>query len=226
MAVPEMAQTDDALLIQVDSRLTPMCAFVPRQLTRDQMISLFPKLWITKYEPLHQAIQSIQSNNPFFIREENGEVETRFLKALPEKKDVIVFPTHMAILQPVPQVAEKCLVIKAFCEDGKPCYEGKSSSGHIWWDICDCDECKEESIDDDDQPRRRKKKSPQQSLKERYEAGDPEVDLLGEPSGKFDYYIFYPTTRKQKPQSPPPCKETKPEQDTNHEPKPPLIPYY
>ena len=140
MVVPEMAQTDDALLIQVESRLTPMCAFVPRQLIRDQMISLFPKSWITKYEPLHQAVQSIQSNNPFFIRKENGEVETRFLKALPEKKDVIVFPTHMAILQPVPQVAEKCLVIKAFCEDGKPCYDGKSSSGHIWWDICDCDE--------------------------------------------------------------------------------------
>ena len=100
-------------------------------------------------------------------------------------------------------------------------------SGHTWWDICDCDECKEESIDDDDQPRRRKKKSLQQSLKERYEAGDPEVDLLGEPSGKFDYYVFYPRTKKQKPQSsPPPCKELKPKQDPNHEPKPLLIPYY
>ena len=30
------------------------------------------------------------------------------------------------------------LQIKAFREDGKPCYEGKSPSGHIWWDICDC----------------------------------------------------------------------------------------
>ena len=90
-------------------------------------------------------------------------------------------------------------VIKAFCEEGKPYYEGKSSSGHIWWDIYDCDECKDESIDDDDQPRGRKEKSLQQSLKERYEAGDPEVDLLGEPFGKFDYYVFYPKTKKQKP---------------------------
>ena len=61
----------------------------------------------------------------------------------------------MAMPQPVPYVVEKSLVIKAFCEDGKSCYEGKSLSGHIWWDICDCDECKEEY---DDQPRRRKKK--------------------------------------------------------------------
>lgn len=31
----------------------------------------------------------------------------------------------------------------------------------------------------------------QQKFRERYEAGDPEVDLLGEPSGKFDYYVLY-----------------------------------
>ena len=95
---------------------------------------------------------------------------------------------------PISYVAEKGLVIKAFCEDGKPCYEGKSPFGHIWWDICDCNECKEESIDDDDQPRRRKKKLFQQSLKKIYEVGDPEVDLLEKPFGKFDYYVLYPRT--------------------------------
>ena len=100
VAVPEMAQTDDALLIQVDLGLTPMCTFILRQLTRDQMTSLFPESWITKYESLHQAVQPIQSNNPFFIMKENGEVETRFLKAPPEKKDVMVFLIHMAMLQP------------------------------------------------------------------------------------------------------------------------------
>ena len=131
------------------------------------------------------------------------------------------------MLQPIPYVAEKGFLIKAFCKDGKPCYEGKSSSSHIWWDICDCEECKEESIDDDDQLRRRKKKLLQQNLKERYEAGNPEVDLLGEPSGKFDYYGLLSQNKKQKPQSSPPsCKESKPKQDPNHEPKPPLIPYY
>ncbi|KAK9997964.1 hypothetical protein SO802_017567 [Lithocarpus litseifolius] len=160
------------------------------------MISLFSESWITKYESLHQAIQPIQSNNPFFIRKENGEIETRFLKASLEKKDITVFPTQIAMLQPVPYVTEKSLAIRALSEDGKPCCEGKSSSGHIWWDICDCDECKEESIDDDDQPKGRKKKSSQQSLKERYEAGDPKVDLLGEFFGKFDYYVFYPRTKK------------------------------
>ena len=129
------------------------------------------------------------------------------------------------MLHLVSYVYEDGLKINAFREDGKSCYEGKSPSGHIWQDIYDCDDCKEELIDDDDQPRRRKKKLPQQGLKERYEASEPEVDLLGDPFGKFDYYVFYPRTRKQKPLLPP-CKETKPKQDTNHEPKPPLIPYY
>lgn len=40
--------------------------------------------------------------------------------------------------------------------------------------------------------KKRKQKSPQQLLQDRYEKGDPQVGLLGEPSGKFDYYVLYP----------------------------------
>lgn len=39
---------------------------------------------------------------------------------------------------------------------------------------------------------RKGKKTPQQLLQDRYEKGDPEVGLLGEPSGKFDFYVLYP----------------------------------
>ena len=105
------------------------------------MTFLFPGSWITKYEVLHQAIKLVQLKIPFFIRKENGDVETRFLSAPPEKTDVTVFPIQMAMLQPISYLGEKGLEIKAFREDGKPCYEGKSPSSHIWWDICDCDEC-------------------------------------------------------------------------------------
>ena len=154
MVVPDMA-----LLIQVDLGMTPMCTFVSKQLTRDQMTSLFPESWITKYETLHQATRLVQSNNPFFIRNENGEVETRFLVTPPEKKDVTVFPTQMAMLQPVSYDCEDGLKIKAFHEDGKSCYEGKSPSGHIWWDIYDCAVCKEEEGFEEDYSRRRKKNS-------------------------------------------------------------------
>ena len=53
MAVLDMAQSNDALLIQVDPRMTRMWTFVPRQLNKDQMTSLFLESWITKYEMLH-----------------------------------------------------------------------------------------------------------------------------------------------------------------------------
>ncbi|KAK4583122.1 hypothetical protein RGQ29_026064 [Quercus rubra] len=156
MAVPDIAQSNDALLIQVDPGMTPI--------------------------------------------KESGEVEAKFLMAPSEKKDVTVFPTQIVMLQPVSYASEDGLQIKAFREDGKPCYEGKSPSGHIWWDVCDCVDCQKEESFEEDWPKR-KKKSSQQKLKERYEAGDPEVDLLGEPSGKFDYYNFPPLESFDHPQT-------------------------
>ena len=132
------------------------------------MCSLFLESWITKYEMLHQVTKPIQSNDPLFIRKENGEVETRFLIAPLEKKDVTVFPTQIAMLQLVSYDCEDGLKIKAFREDGKPCYEGKTPSSHIWWDACDCVDCQEEEVFKQDYSRR-KKKSSQQILKERYE---------------------------------------------------------
>ena len=56
----------------------------------------------------------IQSNDPLFIRKANGEVETRFLTAPPEKKDVTVFPTQISMLQLVSYVWEDGLKIKTF----------------------------------------------------------------------------------------------------------------
>ena len=132
MVVPDIAQSNDVLLIQVDPGMTPMCTFVPRQLNKDQMMSLFPESGITKYEMFHQATKPIQSKDPLFIRKANGEVETKFLMAPSKKKDVTVFPTQITMLQPVSYVGEEGLQIKAFREDGKPCYEGKSPSDHIW----------------------------------------------------------------------------------------------
>ena len=125
------------------------------------------------------------------------------------------------MLQLVSYDCEDGLKIKAFREDGKPCYEGKTPSGHIWWDACDRADFQEEEVLKQDYSRR-KKKSSQQILKERYEAGDPEIDLLGEPSGKFDYYVLYLRTRKQiLPFFSSPCKENRDQTQ-----KPPIIPYY
>ena len=84
--------------------------------------------------------------------------------APPKKKDVTVFPTQIAMLHLVSYVYEDGLKINAFREDGKSCYEGKSPSGHIWLDICDCAERRKGETLEEDYSRRQKKKSTQHSL--------------------------------------------------------------
>lgn len=80
----------------------------------------------------------------------------------------------------------------AYYRDGTPIHQGEDEGGHEWGGICNCVLCLEGNTLE--KPKE-KKKSSQQKLHERYQAGDPEVGLLGEPSGKFDYYVLYPKTK-------------------------------
>ena len=81
------------------------------------------------------------------------------MTAPPEKKEVTVFLTQIAMLHPMPYDSENGLKIIAFRENGKPCYEGKSPSSHIWWDICECADCQKEEAFEEDHLRRKKKSS-------------------------------------------------------------------
>ncbi|KAI3825588.1 hypothetical protein L1987_07079 [Smallanthus sonchifolius] len=80
-----------------------------------------------------------------------------------------------------------------------------SNTEHFQYDVCNCKTCLEEADRveyDEDVPK--KKKGSQKSLKKRYKTGDLRVSLLGEPSGKFDYYVLYgDSPLKSKPK---PCK--------------------
>ncbi|GJZ87937.1 putative zinc finger, CCHC-type containing protein [Tanacetum coccineum] len=53
--VPGQDNAGDALLIDVDSNATPTCTYVPRQLSRDELVKLLLEKWITNYEQIHQA---------------------------------------------------------------------------------------------------------------------------------------------------------------------------
>lgn len=74
--------------------------------------------------------------------------------------------------------------------------------------------------------RRNGKKSSQQLLQERYEAGDLELGFLGDPSGKFDYYVLYP--QKKQPPDALPLDDwgTNPSPKYRPPPPPTLQPYY
>ncbi|GJV21837.1 hypothetical protein Tco_1370857 [Tanacetum coccineum] len=64
-------------------------------------------------------------------------------------------------------------------------------------------------------------------LKRRYEKGDPTVGLLGEPPGKFDYYVVYPKAEPSQPLSPPHKTLPSPHKPPPTSPPPPpkLSPY-
>ncbi|GJR02305.1 hypothetical protein Tco_0525289 [Tanacetum coccineum] len=84
--------------------------------------------------------------------------------------------------------------------DQEPAQEVK----HIWWDVYNCEIFLDEAAKiDDDEDLLKKRKSSQQKLKRRYEKGDPSVGLLGQPSGKIDYYVLYPKAEPSQPPSPP-----------------------
>ncbi|KAL1207261.1 hypothetical protein V5N11_028006 [Cardamine amara subsp. amara] len=83
--------------------------------------------------------------------------------------------------------------VSSFDSLGEPIYVFADETGHKYFDICDFQRCLMESSDEEGAPRRRRrKKSLQQKPKKRYESGDPQVGLLGKPSGKnFEYYVLY-----------------------------------
>lgn len=88
----------------------------------------------------------------------------------------------------------------AYKLDGSPVHQGKDINGHIWWDVdCSCDACYDDSMFE--------RKTTQQKLHERYMAGDAEVGLLGEPTGKFDYYALFSKIDKSASESSAPLPE-------------------
>ncbi|GJS28656.1 putative zinc finger, CCHC-type containing protein [Tanacetum coccineum] len=204
--VPGQDNAGDALMIDVDSNATPTCTYVPRQLSREELVKLLPEKWITNYEQIHQApVRSTSA--PEFVRHENGLVEIKFSSSQPKSDNV--FPTGIHMITPT---------------DQEPAQEIK----HIWWDVCNCESCLDEAakIDDDDEDLPKKRKSSQQKLKRRYEKGDPTVGLLGEPSGKFDYYVLYPKAEPSQPLSPPHKTPPSPHKPPPTSPPPPkLSPY-
>uniref|UniRef100_A0A251U066 Uncharacterized protein n=1 Tax=Helianthus annuus TaxID=4232 RepID=A0A251U066_HELAN len=164
----------DALLIDIDSNATPTCTYVPKQLSGEELTKLLPEKWITNYEQIHQApVQT--TTTPDFVRHQDGQVEVRFARQ--DRREIF---STISMLQP-------------------------AEEPHFPFDVCDCQECLDEAyeLEYKEETKRKKKKGSQNALKKRYEAGDPNVGLLGEPSGKFDYYVLYGDSKPKPKQTQP-----------------------
>ncbi|KAF5797000.1 hypothetical protein HanXRQr2_Chr08g0358451 [Helianthus annuus] len=173
----------DALLIDIDSNTTPTFTYVPKQLSREELTKLLPEKWITNYEHIHQVpVQT--TTNPDFVRHQDGQVEVRFAKQ--DRREI--FSTG-SMIQPVDEP-------------------------HFPFDVCDCQECLANAyqLEYKEETKNKKKNGSQNALKKRYEAGGPNVGLLGEPSGKFDNYVLYGYSKPKPKRSKPPLQRHPPTQ--------------
>ncbi|KAL2518739.1 Reverse transcriptase domain-containing protein [Abeliophyllum distichum] len=163
----------------------------PDKIPRNELLKLIPDTWLTSYEQNHQNSknsQPIQSTTHHFRRNSKGQVEIMF-KREPTQKRLPCFPTQHAFTK-----AEDNIPIHAFDSDGKPIYV-QSHEGDSYWDVCFCKRCTKGTRSDS-----RKARTSQHKLQEEYEQKSPHVGLLGEPSGKFDYYVTYtPPPRSDDP---------------------------
>ncbi|VVA93505.1 unnamed protein product [Arabis nemorensis] len=70
--------TEDALLIQLESQHSPSCIHIPRQIPKDELIKLLPESWVTNYEKLHENSTPIQSVDSSISRRKDGAIQIEF----------------------------------------------------------------------------------------------------------------------------------------------------
>ncbi|KAF4369255.1 hypothetical protein F8388_022911 [Cannabis sativa] len=176
-------QTQDALLISVDFKQVPTCTHVPKQMTTEELTKLLPKSWVTNYEKLHKPQPMVQTTTkPSYHTKEDGSIKIIFDRS--QTKTPSCFCTQY-VITPIQPIDPKILY---FDSQGKPIYAFESSNRHKYWDVCNCKSCSK-----DDEPSR----SPTlgKRLKQRLEKGNKNINLLGQPSRKFDYIVKYSTPK-------------------------------
>ncbi|KAI4389403.1 hypothetical protein MLD38_001633 [Melastoma candidum] len=162
----------DALLIQADyhNSQSPTCLYVPRQISREDLLRLLPERWVTNYERTRQKVKPIQSSEAKYIRERDGTVVIKFNRS--HEKDAptpSIFPT-MFMMQPVPRRRKPDSlnkIIHSFDEQGQETYHFRDpETDHCYWDVCTSEMCgcKNDHLPSDDEDIKRKKRSGHRNL--------------------------------------------------------------
>ncbi|CAA0270340.1 unnamed protein product [Arabidopsis thaliana] len=92
--------TEDALLVQLESQHSPSCVHILRQIPRDELVKLLPESWVTNYEKLHDRSTLIQSMDSSIHRRKDGAMEIAF-KQQEEKPRPAAFYTEINTISPI-----------------------------------------------------------------------------------------------------------------------------
>ncbi len=120
-----------------------MIVQIPKQLPRNELEQLIPKVWLTNYEKLHATSQPIQIIESSIKRNADGTVQTTFQPPRHSTGSLLVFQTMM--IQPLAK-EEKYFPIKVVTLNNHYVYPMRID-GHCPWDLpgsgmcdpdCDC----------------------------------------------------------------------------------------
>ncbi|VVB04428.1 unnamed protein product [Arabis nemorensis] len=156
--------TEDALLIQLESQHSPSCIHIPRKIPKDELIKLFPESWVTNYEKLHENNTPIQSVDSSISRRKDGAIQIEFKQHGSTSSRPPAFCTKINTISPPeepPSLENPYLPgvsIESFNSLGDPIYSFEDNTGHNFLDVCDCPNCLMNESDEDDTPKRRKQK--------------------------------------------------------------------
>ncbi|KAM7532210.1 hypothetical protein LguiB_035620 [Lonicera macranthoides] len=97
------SSTSEALMLTIDSEASHTAKYVPRQLTRAELVTLLPEVWVTSYEKLQEQnnTEPLQQIDPTYLRRADKQIEMRGPLQVPHSdgsnaKIIEWFPTNLA----------------------------------------------------------------------------------------------------------------------------------
>lgn len=75
-------ETDEALLINIDSTQVPSSVHIPRQISRQGLMNLLPETWVANYVQRHQQPTPIQSIDSIFSKNSQGQAKITFSRVM------------------------------------------------------------------------------------------------------------------------------------------------
>ncbi|KAH9668368.1 hypothetical protein KPL70_021387 [Citrus sinensis] len=151
--LPTPHTTSDALMILADTDTIPTIIQIPKQIQKQELLTLMPLKWLTNYEHFHQNSKLVQTTEATFERRQNGQVKLSF--QTPNQVSETPRLSYTTMIIAVQTSQEKNLPIHGFSFEGYPVYPDKLN-GHFLWDVpkahmCnpDCPCLDDTDIDDD-----------------------------------------------------------------------------
>jgi hypothetical protein len=132
----------------------PTLIEAPKAITRDELLFLMPKEWITNYKNCHQRYEALHSSGTYFQTLTGGRVKITFTLPKPEPPQHSFIQLMILPYNDKERKQQRDIPVHSFEANGYPVSTDKIN-GHFIWDVnpsmcdpgCDCDKLTDEDIE-------------------------------------------------------------------------------